>query len=218
MFVALGLRLLLLPSYHSTDMEVHRNWLAITHSLPLSEWYFDTGSEWTLDYPPLFAWFQWLLAQPARFLCPELLQLHNLNNASWPVKLYLRGTVIVSELVYVAAIWALARPPAKHAEPDGLEDGEPSAPSPSAQAHAQNGAATGTLRQSQIVQEACWTSEERRGIRLALFASLLLHPGLIFVDHIHFQYNGFLFAVLFWSFWAAREVGSTKSLLVKAHG
>lgn len=36
--------------------------------------------------------------------------------------------------------------------------------------------------------------------------SLFLHPGFIIVDHIHFQYNGFMFGILVWSLLMAREV------------
>ncbi|KAI0722868.1 glycosyltransferase family 57 protein [Earliella scabrosa] len=151
------LKLLLFPAYRSTDFEVHRNWLAITHSLPISKWYYDTTSEWTLDYPPFFAYFEKLLSIPAYAVDPQIVDLYNLNYGAWSVVAYQRATVIITELVLGAAVLKFIR-------------------------------GAGNPAMQRIIS-----------------ASLFLHPGFLIVDHIHFQYNGFMFGILLWSILMARN-------------
>ncbi|GAA5887754.1 hypothetical protein JCM16303_005068 [Sporobolomyces ruberrimus] len=156
---SIALKALLFSAYRSTDFEVHRNWLAITHSLPLSQWYYDTTSEWTLDYPPFFAYFERLLSIFAYVVDPKIVQLDKLGYEAPTAIAFQRATVVLSELVLVSAVLYWAR---KSRKPDSTT-------------------------------------------AFAIAASLLFHPGLIIVDHIHFQYNGFLLGILLWSLIAAQE-------------
>lgn len=146
--VATCVKLLLIPTYHSTDFEVHRHWLALTSSLPLARWYSDASSPWTLDYPPLFAYFELLLSLPASLLDPTIVDLVAGQNYATPFAiLFQRLSVAAADLVLFLAAHRLARrfPPFRR--------------------------------------------------RLA-YALLLWSPALLIVDHIHFQYNGFLLGIL----------------------
>ncbi|CAM8897127.1 unnamed protein product [Rhodiola kirilowii] len=146
--VATCVKLLLVPSYRSTDFEVHRHWAALTHSLPLSEWYLDETSPWTLDYPPFFAYFERFISVFAYLVDPKIVQLREgLNYASLSVIYFQRVTVILSDVCLFAAVYRLTR------------------------------------RLDYVRRFVVW---------ILIIGS----PGLLIVDHIHFQYNGFLLGLL----------------------
>ena len=161
------LKILLMPSYRSTDFDVHRNWLAITRHLPMAEWYYNDvngTTVHTLDYPPSFAFFEYLLSNNA--ITNTLLKHHQLlderclellpdsdNEPSQACVIFHRSTVIISDIILWWGAWI-----ASHAV---------------------------VPWEQQIVIEHIPLS----------FYLIVLHPGLLWLDHVHFQYNGMLFGI-----------------------
>ncbi|CAR24515.1 dolichyl-P-Glc:Glc1Man(9)GlcNAc(2)-PP-dolichol alpha-1,3-glucosyltransferase [Lachancea thermotolerans CBS 6340] len=156
-----ALKLLLIPAYVSTDFDVHRNWLAITNKLPLHKWYYESTSQWTLDYPPFFAYFEWLLSQfvPQRVQDDGCLDIVAVGQFGLPTIVFQRVTVIVSEILLFVVLQVY-------------------------------------INKSHISD---------RSANFVVASSIVLSPGFLIIDHIHFQYNGFLFAILIASIVAAKH-------------
>lgn len=62
-----------------------------------------------LDYPPFFAYFEYILSIPASLIDPKIVALDNLRYDAWSVIAYQRTTVIITELVLGAALLRYVR-------------------------------------------------------------------------------------------------------------
>lgn len=161
-----AVKLALVPCYRSTDFEVHRNWLAVTGTLPMREWYVDATSEWTLDYPPLFAHFERFLAVFARIADPAMLTVQAAPYASFACVVFQRCSVIVADVVLALGAFRAANVATRPC------------------AVAVNERGRGVKRTTN--DDA---NDEPNPVALAA-VFVLFNPGLLLVDHVHFQYNG----------------------------
>lgn len=82
--------------------------MAITHTLPVNQWYVDNTSEWTLDYPPFFAWFEYALGCVAQFIDGEMLVVDHLEYASVETILFQRLSVIMMDLFLFLGVYKYA--------------------------------------------------------------------------------------------------------------
>ncbi|CAH60747.1 Dolichyl pyrophosphate Glc1Man9GlcNAc2 alpha-1,3-glucosyltransferase [Caenorhabditis elegans] len=104
--ILISFKCLLIPAYVSTDFEVHRNWMAVTWQRPLCEWYTEATSEWTLDYPPFFAYFELGLASVAHFFgFDECLVISKTPRFSRRILIFQRFSVIFCDILLLSALY-----------------------------------------------------------------------------------------------------------------
>ncbi|KAH9261684.1 hypothetical protein BASA81_000340 [Batrachochytrium salamandrivorans] len=170
--MAAMVKLLAWPAYRSTDFSVHAHWLFITSRMPPSEWYREQTSRWTLDYPPVFAWFEYALGRV--FLPPPPSLLGNLDE---PFACFRNPTPNTPECFSnEAVIWHRVSVAGTELLMLSL----------------------GVFAFCRTWPESSDNAELKFTPRKQLAAAVLVgfDPNLLLVDHIHFQYNGVLLGVL----------------------
>jgi len=176
--VSILVKLLTTQLYRSTDYDVHRDWLLLTHRFPWSQWYSVEMTQWTLDYPPFFAWFEYSLTQLARVIFGNHFE-SAFDSFSFESILFMKLSVILSELVLIlAALYYLS--------------------------------AVDKDKRASLVPHS---KSSRTILCLCL---ILFNPALFIVDHIHFQYNGFLLGIFLLSIAAIRNGNDLAAALLFA--
>lgn len=164
------------------DYEAQRHWMEITVNLPINQWYYNSTDNdlmyWGLDYPPLTAYHMYLCGLVAKYLNPEYVRLFNSRGyESESHKLFMRYTVLIVDVLifFPAVILYFHCTKYQHLQHDVLG----------------------------LKKKERDPNIRRISAHLSIILALI-YPGLILIDHGHFQYNcislGFMvFAVAFLS-------------------
>lgn len=218
--------------YHSSDFEVHRNWLSIvsersfawlrpqvprdaaalqTVSVPtvdnltlfqsLRYWYREDTSLWTLDYPPLFAWYElaiaWSLISDASPVAPLLQSLFfpqpNHCSAASSINLQaLRSAVVTAN----ATNRPVLRP---------LHQSQGIVAFQRASVLLLSDFPYFIMTLALLAASGRHKGANGGSITLTMVLPLLAAccPAWTMIDNIHFQYNGFIFSVFMMSIFFA---------------
>lgn len=169
------------------DYEAQRHWMEITTNLNINQWYRNSTENdllyWGLDYPPLTAYHMYICGQIALLINPEFVKLNASRGFESEMhKLFMRYTVLIADVVLFMPAIVLYY------------------------VYTQNNGTVCRIRRNQgVVKKRVVKSNltyfEPLECSLAIILALL-YPGIILVDHGHFQYNCvslafFIYAVLF---------------------
>ncbi|KAF2901271.1 hypothetical protein ILUMI_04908 [Ignelater luminosus] len=147
------------------DYEAQRHWMEITVNLPLNEWYYNTSRNdleyWGLDYPPLTAYHSYICGKFAEFINPDFVALNESRGyESEEHKLFMRYTVLIVDFcLYIPAIILYF---------------------------------ILTVKMYKKSDAEIKTESEKQTIPISIQLSIILalfYPGMILIDHGHFQYN-----------------------------
>lgn len=167
------------------DYEAQRHWMEITTNLKINQWYHNTTENdllyWGLDYPPLTAYHMYLCGQIARIIDPNYVKLgYSRGFESDSHKIFMRYSVLVTDvLLYIPAVicyFAFAR---------------------------NNGTVCKVRKHKGATPKESANNRNRPGVdcleRSLTVILSLLYPGVVLIDHGHFQYNTVSLAFLIYA-------------------
>ena len=153
------------------DYEAQRHWMEITINLPLNQWYINSTDNdlnyWGIDYPPLSAYISWVVGRVSYYMDPASMVLYESRGyeTEWHKAMIMRMSVILTDVCfYFPSVFLFSKELTEEYTSLSLDKN----------------------KIKMVIQKRSWTFFY---ILFGLFLLQILQPGLLLIDHGHFQYN-----------------------------